>query len=143
MGPQYSPGTPHSPTSGAQVIASTLDTRDAFDAKLAAGMLSLHLRSDDAAGQAKMQSCLAGGASPAECTAVVESSIDSRGFFCPTTLRIDASGRTCVADTAPSPAKAAALLKEAEAKAGPVPSNVPLIVGGVAVAGLLAWWLLR
>ncbi len=92
-----------------------------------------------------MRACLAGGASSPECAAEIGSSIDSKGFFCPTQLRIDANGKTCVANSAPSAAKAAALLKEAQAKAGPAPSSTPLIVAGVAAVGVgvLAWLVFR
>ncbi len=125
------------------MIASTLDDRAAFDARLAAGTVTPQLRADDAAGQAAMRACLAGGASSAECAAQIGSGIDSKGFFCPTTLRIDANGKTCVANSAPSAAKAAALLKEAQATAGPAPSSVlPFVIGGIVAAGvlvLMAW----
>lgn len=125
----------------ALVISSTLDDRAAFDARLAAG--TPRVRPDDAAGQAALRQCLATGASSAECAAQVEASLDSRGFFCTQTLRITAGGKVCGADESISPAKAAALLKEAEAKAGPRASSTPLIVGSVIACGVLAWLVLR
>lgn len=126
-------------------IGDTLSTRAAIDAQVAAGTIVPQLRADDAAGQAAMKACLAGGASQAECNAQIGSSIDSKGFFCTQTLSITAAGKVCGPDNTPSVAKAAALLKEAQATAAAnaAPSSTPLIVGGVIVAGVLAWLAFR
>lgn len=123
------------------MIASTLDDRAAFDARLAAGA-GPHLRADDAAGQAEMRECLGRGFPVAECIEEVEARLDSRGFFCADTLHITSAGKTCGPATDLSAAQARVLLKEAEARRIAPPSRLPWVAGGLALAAA-AWFVLR